>query len=145
MRVFQVSDVCGRLSESVSLLSGARLQASEPVRAVVERVRQLLLRKAREQAQAQAQLKAARRWTATERRRLAAERLAYQTVLLACLAEAVQAAGRPAPFERQLRLQLLLETHRRVGTLRHRLTSGDGVENVSSGVRERPAHTTPDS
>ena len=101
---------------------------------MVERIRQLLLRKAREQTQAQAQLKAARRWTAAERRRLAAERLAYQTVLLACLAEALQAAGQPEPFERRLRLQLLLETHRRVGTLRHRLNSGDGVENVSSGV-----------
>ncbi|XP_043188068.1 protein outspread-like [Amphibalanus amphitrite] len=132
----EISSVCGRLSDTVSLLSGARLQPSDGIRAVVERVRQLLLRKAHEQAQAQAQLKAARRWTAAERRRLSAERLAYQTVVLACLAEALQAAGRPAPFERRLRLQLLLETHRRVGTLRHRLTTGEGVENVSSGMVE---------
>ena len=126
--------MCGRLADAAALLSGVPPQPSTAVRAVVERIRQLLLRKAHEQAQAQAQLKASRRWTAAERRRLAAERLAYQTVLLACLAEAVQAGGQPEPFERRLRLQLLLETHRRVGTLRHRLSSGDGVENVSSGV-----------
>ncbi|XP_037069665.1 plectin-like [Pollicipes pollicipes] len=131
----QMSPVCARLAETSDLLAGQRPSAPEGVRVLVERIHQLLLRKAQEQAQAQAQLKAARRWTAAERRRLAAERLAYQTVLLACLAEALRSAAEPEPFERQLRLRELLETHRRVGTLRERLQTG-AVENVSSGMVE---------
>ncbi|XP_042229657.1 protein MLP1 homolog [Homarus americanus] len=95
------------------------------LRPIVMRLQDMLRDKLTELTNRRDHLKAAGKWTREMQLKLFAERLAYETVVLTQVAQVVQAAQRPHMYEASVKLQELIEAHRKLSFLEKKLTNPD--------------------
>ncbi|XP_066967940.1 protein outspread isoform X46 [Macrobrachium rosenbergii] len=95
------------------------------LRPLVLRLQDMLREKLAELTNRRDHLKASGKWTRDMQLKLFAERLAYETLVLSQIAQVVQAAQRPHMYEVSVKLQELIEAHRKLSFLEKKLTNPD--------------------
>ncbi|XP_068233112.1 protein outspread isoform X20 [Palaemon carinicauda] len=95
------------------------------LRPLVIRLQDMLREKLAELTNRRDHLKASGKWTRDMQLKLFAERLAYETLVLSQIAQVVQAAQRPHMYEVSIKLQELIEAHRKLSFLEKKLTNPD--------------------
>ncbi|XP_071518224.1 uncharacterized protein osp isoform X3 [Panulirus ornatus] len=95
------------------------------LRPLVMRLQDMLRDKLTDLINRRDNLKVAGKWTREMQLKLFAERLAYETLLLAQIAQVLQAAQRPHMYEASVKLQDLVEAHRKLSFLEKKLTNPD--------------------
>ncbi|XP_064106211.1 uncharacterized protein LOC135215453 isoform X8 [Macrobrachium nipponense] len=95
------------------------------LRPLVLRLQDMLREKLAELTNRRDHLKASGKWTRDMQLKLFAERLAYETLVLSQIAQVVQAAQRPHMYEVSIKLQELIEAHRKLSFLEKKLTNPD--------------------
>lgn len=95
------------------------------LRPLVMRLQDMLREKLAELFNRRDHLKAAGKWTRDMQLKVFAERLAYETLVLSQIAQVVQAAQRPHMYETSVKLQELIEAHRKLSFLEKKLTNPD--------------------
>ncbi|XP_063606517.1 uncharacterized protein LOC134781288 isoform X22 [Penaeus indicus] len=124
-----ISSLLQRLNTAVRL---TQLRHSPPDQAQTDRLRPLVLRlqdmlrdKLTDLNNRRDHLKATGKWTRDMQLKLFAERLAYETLVMTQVSQVVQAAQRPHMYEASVKLQELIEAHRKLSFLEKKLTNPD--------------------
>ncbi|XP_042862407.1 protein outspread-like isoform X16 [Penaeus japonicus] len=124
-----ISSLLQRLNTAVRL---TQLRHSPPDQALTDRLRPLVLRlqdmlrdKLTDLNNRRDHLKATGKWTRDMQLKLFAERLAYETLVMTQISQVVQAAQRPHMYEASVKLQDLIEAHRKLSFLEKKLTNPD--------------------
>nr|XP_045626396.1 serine-rich adhesin for platelets-like isoform X4 [Procambarus clarkii] len=124
-----ISSLQQRLSTAIKIaeLRHTPLDQAQVVklRPLVMRLQDMLREKLTELINRRDHLKAAGKWTREMQLKMFAERLAYETVVLTQVAQVVQAAQRPHMYEASVKLQELIEAHRKLSFLEKKLTNPD--------------------
>ncbi|KAK8748698.1 hypothetical protein OTU49_015953 [Cherax quadricarinatus] len=124
-----ISSLQQRLNTAIKLaqLRHTPLDQAEvtKLRPLVMRLQDMLRDKLTELADRRDHFKAAGKWTREMQLKLFAERLAYETVVLTQVAQVVQVAQRPHMYEASVKLQELIEAHRKLSFLEKKLTNPD--------------------
>ncbi|KAL7635481.1 UNVERIFIED_CONTAM: hypothetical protein RMT77_014550 [Armadillidium vulgare] len=123
-RLQELISVTARLSQCRTSVQSDQ-NAVRRVRPLILRINDLLKEKSINLVQRRHQLRTIGKWTKEAQFKSLAERLAFETTLLAQLAQALQSTRNPKSFEASFRLQELIEAHRKVTFLEKKLSNSE--------------------